>query len=656
MADTHLNRELDRLNAYVEEYCLAAHEPRISVLQNVLAATPSPHDLSALRDLVGRFERFHEDVPFITAPRGTFTGWLQVGSQFADHQPVTLDDEAAGRHLGLYGASGSGKTTLAHHLVHQAYERGLAILTIDGKADAPYFATTYPETLNLTPLVRIPFLEVPPWLTTQEYTALLLRLIRNVLWGGEGLEQVGSAALQATYAHHERPCIETLHASLGNLLHKGDTYAHRDRVEGLQSRIARFIQRYPGFNTPAGTGLPLDLLCTRSVYFGYAVHTPIEDLIANWLIELRFSYARHHHLRNLHTLALLDESALSIHEETISERATLARTFPLLREFGTTVLLTANNYHGVPDAIRSSLYTQITMNLTDAKESRAIASTFGLNTAQRTYLEKRLTRGAAIVKLADGWKEPLLVRTPHLTLPKRVDPHDWHAAVERTMRLARTAPPVIHVVSSTVQPSRPQVALDTHAAALLRFTAQHGVVLTTEAFRQLALHPQAGTRAKKHLLDVSLIEEERITIHRRRGGTAVALRPTKAGYERADVKRRGTRGGDGVQHEYLVRQLASRIRDAKIDVTIGTKAVDVLVAYNRAHHERLASYLQLSPPDGALIGIEIEVSAPGKTGARNSERNAAVGVSHTVIATMTPLRRTPPGAIVVGVFALLEAL
>lgn len=656
MADAALNRELAVLDAEIEEYHLGAHDPRINVLRGAIGTSQSHHDLVALRDLVGRFTRFHEDVPFITAPRGTFTGWLQLGSQFADHQPIALDDDATGRHIALYGASGSGKTTLAHHLVHQAYEHGLAILTIDGKADAPYFATTYPETLNLTPLARIPFLEVPPWLTREEYSALLLRLIRNVLWGGEGLEQVGSAALQATYAHHERPCIETLHASLGNLLHKGDTYAHRDRVEGLQSRIARFIQRYPGFNTPAGTGLPLDLLCTRSVYFGYTVHTPIEDLIANWLIELRFSYARHHHLRNLHTLALLDESALSIHEETISERATLARTFPLLREFGTTVLLTANNYHGLPDAIRSSLYTQIAMNLTDAKESRAIASTFGLNTAQRTYLEKRLTRGTAIVKLADGWKEPLLVRTPHLTLPKRVDPHDWHAAVERTMRLARTAPPVIHVAPSTVQPSRPQVALNAHAAALLRFTAQHGVVLTTEAFRRLELHPQSGTRAKRHLLDVSLIEEERITIHRRRGGTAVAIRPTRAGYERADVTRRGTRGGDGIQHEYLIRQLASRIREAKVDVTVGTKSVDVLVAYNSAHHERLAAYLKLALRDGALIGIEVEVSAPEKTAPRNFEGNTAAGISHTVIATMTPLRRTVSGAIVVDVFALLEAL
>ena len=82
----------------------------------------------------------------------------------------------------------------------------------------------------------------------------------------------------------------------------------------------------------------------------------------------------------------------------------------------------------------------------------------------------------------------------------------------------------------------PTIALNTHAETLLRITAEHGVITTTEAFRKTGTHPQTGTRDKKHLLALALIEEERITMRRGRGGTAVAMRPTRAGYERANTK------------------------------------------------------------------------------------------------------------------------
>lgn len=167
-------------------------------------------------------------------------------------------------------------------------------------------------------------------------------------------------------------------------------------------------------------------------------------------------------------------------------------------------------------------------------------------------------------------------------------------------------------------------------------------------------HPQTGTRDKKHLLDLSLIEEERITIRRGRGGTAVAIRPTRAGHERAKTKPHGTRGGDSIQHEYLVRAIANKITGAKIDVTVGTKAVDILIAYD--NHGKLARVIGTTPPEGALIAIEVEVSSPDKTAPHNIECNRAVGISDTITATMAPLRRTPHSALVMDVFDLLEAL
>ena len=93
-----------------------------------------------------------------------------------------------------------------------------------------------------------------------------------------------------------------------------------------------------------------------------------------------------------------------------------------------------------------------------------------------------------------------------------------------------------------------------------------------------------------------------------------------------------------------------------IDSCAGTKACDLLIPYNAAYHGRLAAILGITLADGALIAIEVEVSDPDRTALPNIARNTDAGIDHTIIATTTPLRRKVPGAIIVDVFALMEAL
>lgn len=81
-----------------------------------------------------------------------------------------------------------------------------------------------------------------------------------------------------------------------------------------------------------------------------------------------------------------------------------------------------------------------------------------------------------------------------------------------------------------------------------------------------------------------------------------------------------------------------------------------MIPYNAVDHAHLAAILGITPADGTLVVIEIEVSDPDRTAMRNLSRNGAAGIAHTIIATMSPLRRKTPGTIVVDVFPLLEAL
>jgi len=674
MAHEHLinAREYEQTLSFIEDYHLAEHDASLARLLAVIRAQqPTAIDRQlwqSVRSRVAAFEQFHQRAyPFLVAPPATLDDRpiRTPLRQAADGQRLTLNEAELAEHIGIFGRSGGGKTTCAQQFAHEAYRRGLTVVIIDGKHDARAFPLLYPDTIVIDRDTPVPVMETAPWLSPSESRRQITKPLRETMWGGEGLEQVATESHQHAVTK-DRPSIADWRDEVRKLARKGDTYNRRDRCDGLALRLDRLISQYPGIGTTkTGEGISLEDLCTKSVYFGFGIHTEIEDFITQWLIELRFSYNRARNLRTLNTFILLDESNLLIHDRTIAEQAPLVATFPLLREFGIAVCLTANNYRSIPAPIRSSLNLQISMNLTDAAEASDVAKTFGLTDGQRQYLDTKLTRGMCIAKLADRWKHPFLAQFDGIAIDKSIDTEAWQEAVDRTKRLSRAAREESLAQQATAQPSpsashastapliKPKIALNTHAEALLRYACTKGVTTTTSAFADLNLHPQAGMRAKKQLFDIALIEEERITIRHGRGATAVAIRPTAVGYERASIKRHGTRGGDSIQHEYLVRELAKRIKNVRIDATVGRKACDLLFPFTDVH-ANVAVFCNITPAQGELVAIEVEVSDPRRTAPNNIARNAEAGVPHTIIATMTPLHCK--GAVVVDVFELLEAL
>jgi hypothetical protein len=493
----------------------------------------------------------------------------------------------------------------------------------------------------------------------------------------------GSSASTRAFEHlGPNDTLEDLARHIDASAAKNGTYAERDATRGGLLRLQRIGQLYPGLYRTRH-GLRLEDLCTRPIYLPVKIQTEVDEFIFAYLIHLLFLYQRSRAQRpDLSHLIQMDEGLLSWNRNAntkIEGVPLLSYLQSMIREFGIGMLISTTSVHLLDPLLRSNTFLRIALNVTDHLESSEIARSFGLTDRQREYFQRGMTRGQCIIKFGDEWTRPILATYPRNTDSKMVSLAAWEAAKRRTHALIPPSPPPLIITAAaregmTGQPATAapspsashaiaapllnnKIALTAHAEALLTHTARAGVVLTTEAFRDLALHPQAGTRAKKQLRDLALIEEERITIRRGRGGTAVAIRPTRSGYDRANIKRHGTRGGDSIQHEYLVRALAKRISGARIDARAGTKACDVLVPYNKDNHGKIAKILGITPTDGALIAIEVEVSDPTRTATRNMSRNGDAGIDHTIIATMTPLlRKKIAGAIVVDVFALLEAL
>jgi hypothetical protein len=677
-------REYEATRSFIEEYCLAQHDRKVmGLLQAIRPEHPSSLNLhlwQSLRRITGPFEVFHRDHPFVVAPPGTLDGrpFTTPLRQLADDQRITLDDHELAEHVGIFGRSGGGKTTCAQQFAHEAYRRNLSVLTVDSKEDARAFPILYPDTIVVGPGTPIPLLEPPSWLEQSAGRPQLITPLKQTMWGGEGLQQVATESHVRTFARHNRPCVLDWRDEVRGLAGNKDTYTRRDRCEGLALRLDRLVDQYPGIaTTRVGEGIPLDALCTHPVYFGFGLHTEIEAFLTQWLLELRFSYNRANGLRALNTLVLLDESNLLVHDKTISAEAPLVARFPLLREFGIAVCLTANNYRSVPPPIRSSLYLQIAMNVTDATEATEIARTFGHKDRQREYHDKKLTLGTCISKFGDRWKHPVVARFEPLQIRKSVDAAAWQAALDRTNALARTAaregntgwtPPsqATTATASREQPTRAtdsiaanvttsramspeqklshntepppvppnRVALSTSAEALLRDIADHPTTLTTLSYNRLGIHWMQGDRDKQLLLRLEFITATKVRTSAGRGGIGNSLRlepPAWVWLQRTPKK--GTRGGDSVQHEYLVRQLNARIAHSNIE----TLGVDLVIAYKKEAHTNLhcafetLSARSIALNTGDLVALEVETSAPSVTGPRNVVKDA--GFALTVITT-----------------------
>jgi hypothetical protein len=673
-------REYEATRSFIEEYCLAQHDPKLArLLQSIRpehASSLNLHLWQTIRTITGQFEAFHRDYPFVVAPPGTLDGrpFATPLRQLADDQSVTLDDHELAEHMGIFGRSGGGKTTCAQQFAHEAYRRGLSVLTIDAKEDARAFPILFPDTIVIGPRTPVPLLEPPAWLDPSAARPQLITPLKQTMWGGEGLQQVATESHQRTFARHARPCVSDWRDEVRSLAGAKDTYTRRDRCEGLGLRLDRLIDQYPGIaTTRVGEGIPLDVLCTRSVYFGFGLRTEIEDFLTQWLLELRFSYNRANGLRTLNTFVLLDESNLLVHDKTIGNQAPLVATFPLLREFGISVCLTANNYRSLPLPIRSSLYLQLAMNLTDATEATEIARTFGHNDRQREYHDKKLALGTCIAKLGDRWKHPVVTRFQPLQVSKSVDATAWQAALNRTNALARTAAaregergwtppsaattrreqpnrattgppasvtsatsPVKSLSHNTQSPpvSHNRVALNKHCNLMMEDVSEHHLTLTTRCFRRCGLRLSEGERAKTTLTNLGFMESFSVRTGAGRGKTGQAMRLTPAGWKWIGKRpKKSTKGGDSVEHEFFVQHLSRLIPRSSIEIL----GVDLVIAYNTDEHTNLHGALEalsarpITLNTGDLLALEIETSSPKFTASRNVVKDA--GFSLIVIAT-----------------------
>jgi len=630
VTDEELKRELQ----FVQDFRIAEASPTIAGL--VRAITPAAHDdrQEYLRRELAReltaFHALHERVPF--APVSTrMTGQCVLGYDYTTNLPITLSDSET-QHVLVNGPTGSGKSHLIAHTLHRMLEsRSEHVIILDLKDDECR-TLKHEHVLDFNSLHYAP-LAPPPYGDLTSFRENILALYRDIYFGADLQTGALTPALNTLITPTSTPSLADLQTYIKD---HDKTPAGKAAVQRLETiNVA-----YPGIFTST-TNL-WDVLHETS----QLVRGPLSQAtrFLFWhLITERWRYLREQgHRDRTHTTIILDEgpATFSKRQQTVTGMAsTPAQLLTVMREHCMRCIVATPSWTELDPLVLAQFHVQVALHPSDGRELAAISKTFRLNEHQAS-VAATMQRGIGLCTMREI-NHPILITYPPYQEEKHVDASVLAAATERTKHFAakekceQPAPAIMPSPSAPARAAAAPIALNTHERELINYIGECTIVLTTEAIHELRLHPQAFARAKNKLVNLHLITAERIRCRSGRGGSAVALTLTTTGATQATCAiPHQTRGNDSAQHKYLVTRLAAAIPDAQVELTLGTKSIDIVIPYNTTKHERLAKTLpEVALNNGDLIAIEVETH-PTKTAASNITKNAAAGIALTIIAVL----------------------
>ena len=331
------------------------------------------------------------------------------------------------------------------------------------------------------------------------------------------------------------------------------------------------------------------------------------------------------------------------------ERAIVKSRDRLTRSSGLAFIVTLSSIKSASSLLRANLNLQGVLRLTDGNESEEIRRTFRLTPAQHEYQDHRLAPGEIILRLGHRHPEPILATFERPAENAfTITSAQWQQAKavghdlikERTPR--PTTPPTTGAPTQNEPSATRPVALNDTEERLGQHIAKEGITLVSQAYDAIGVHYQAGDRAKAKLIQLGLITATPIKAHGRQGARAVALELTHAGEARLGKTSPRTRGG--AQHRWIITRLQAFLPGSSREVTLKNTAVDLLVRFDPAAHNRFAIALHelghtftntipnLTP--NALCAIEVECSDVLKTGPINCTKKHAAGIDWIVLALM----------------------
>jgi len=360
------------------------------------------------------------------------SGQIHLGSvSFADKMlyPFFLKSDRLKEHILIAGRSGSGKTNLTFVLMKGIMARGIKVLALDWKRGYRDLLTCqddlriYTIGRDISPFRFNPLIP-PPGCEPNVWIKLIVDVIASAYLGGEGVISLLVAGIDHLY--REAGVFDKLNTTwptIPELLIWLKTTKLKGRAAMWQASAERILlaMTYGEFGSVVNTTdnshvrdllnhnvvLEMDGLSSNSD------RKMFSEALTLYLYRYRLALGTQKKLTNL--IIIEEAHNLLLQKSADAKESVLENSIRMIRQYGLGYVFVDQSASLLSKVAFANSYATIALSQKLSSDIRAITSAMNLDQQQRDALST-LPIGTAVVRLADEFPEPFMIKVPKMTI------------------------------------------------------------------------------------------------------------------------------------------------------------------------------------------------------------------------------------------------
>jgi hypothetical protein len=483
--------------------------------------------------------------------------------------PVGLREDELVQHLAIFGRSGAGKTNVLFHLLQQLADKQVPFVFLDWKRTGRHLLPLLPGRVQvytpgraLAPFPFNPFLP-PPGLEPVVFAHHVVDVLAHAYTLGDGATSLIHKALATCEGEREGatparvldvlravPDVERVRAWKVSAVRALESI-ERAGLAGAQASQERMVRAL----LDGCTIIELDALSPSTKAF-------LLPLICLWLYHVRLLASSRERLA---LVLVIEEAHHVLYAHPRGHETVMEMLLRQCRELGMGVIVLDQHPSLLSQAALGNTYASICLNLKDPTDIAKAAKLSLLDPDDARHLST-LPVGRGVVKLQDRWRHPFLVDFPHVPVAKgSVSDERLRSYLDGRATLSAPSASTTHEI---VGLRRPRPADEARFLDDVCAFPDDGV---DARYQRLTLSADAGTRLKRRLLALGLVEEERVAIGRTRRTLLRLTPPAREIAGQDDGMRR-----ESLAHAYWKRHYADLYRARGYHVEIEAPRPDAI--------------------------------------------------------------------------------
>ncbi len=343
--------------------------------------------------------------------------------------PFFLKSDRLKEHLLIAGRSGSGKTNLTFVLMKGIMARGIKVLALDWKRGYRDLLTCqddlriYTIGRDISPFRFNPLIP-PPGCEPNVWIKLIVDVIASAYLGGEGVISLLVAGIDHLY--REAGVFDKLNTTwptIPELLIWLKTTKLKGRAAMWQASAERILlaMTYGEFGSVVNTTdnshvrdlLNHNVILEMDGLSSNSDKKMFSEALTLYLYRYRLALGTQKKLTNL--IILEEAHNLLLQKSADAKESVLENSIRMIRQYGLGYVFVDQSASLLSKVAFANSYATIALSQKLSSDIRAIASAMNLEEEQRHALST-LPIGTAVVRLADEFPEPFMVKVPKMTV------------------------------------------------------------------------------------------------------------------------------------------------------------------------------------------------------------------------------------------------